>query len=66
MARDQNNISEASNWFKSALNVNKDNPEVWLLLGHLHMNKFEWGPAQNKFSRVLSVCILSLYNILIS
>ena len=72
MARDREQIYEASDWFHEALqidqvtsrNVNqftrfaqfpipKDNPDVWTLIGNLHLAKEEWGPAQKKFDRIL-------------
>jgi len=63
MARDRNQIYEASDWFKEALRIENEHPDAWLLLGNLHLTKMEWGPAQKKFERVLKVsqnkaCIL--------
>jgi len=56
MARDRNQIYDASDWFKEALRVDNTNSNAWLLLGNLHIQKLEWGPAQKKFERVLKVC----------
>eukprot|EP00102_Acyrthosiphon_pisum_P018617 XP_016655827.1 PREDICTED: RNA polymerase-associated protein CTR9 homolog isoform X2 [Acyrthosiphon pisum] len=53
MARDRNQIYEASDWFKEALRVDNENPDAWALLGNLHLAKMEWGPGQKKFERVL-------------
>jgi len=69
MARDRNQIYEASDWFKEALRIDNEHPDAWSLLGNLHLAKMEWGPGQKKFERVLKVnqnkaCILkSKYNI---
>ncbi|XP_029341274.1 RNA polymerase-associated protein CTR9 homolog [Acyrthosiphon pisum] len=53
IARDRNQIYEASDWFKEALRVDNDHADAWLLLGNLHLTKKEWGPGQKKFERVL-------------
>lgn len=56
MARDRNQIYEASDWFKEVLRIDINNPNAWTLLGNLHFSKMEWGPSQKKFERVLKVC----------
>lgn len=56
MARDRNQIYEASDWFKEALRIDNEHPDAWSLLGNLHLAKMEWGPGQKKFERVLKVC----------
>eukprot|EP00118_Oscarella_pearsei_P009930 m.58713 g.58713 ORF g.58713 m.58713 type:complete len:1092 (+) comp34825_c0_seq5:588-3863(+) len=53
IARDREQIYEASDWFHEALQINQDSPDVWALIGNLHMAKQEWGPAQKKFDRIL-------------
>ncbi|XP_001951487.2 RNA polymerase-associated protein CTR9 homolog isoform X1 [Acyrthosiphon pisum] len=53
MARDRNQIYEASDWFKEALRIDNEHPDAWSLLGNLHLAKMEWGPGQKKFERVL-------------
>jgi RNA polymerase-associated protein CTR9 len=53
MARDREQIFEASDWFQEALHINQDHPDAWTLIGNLHMVKQEWGPAQKKFERIL-------------
>ncbi|XP_060857388.1 RNA polymerase-associated protein CTR9 homolog [Metopolophium dirhodum] len=53
MARDRNQIYEASDWFKEALRIENKHPDAWILLGNLHLTKMEWGPGQKKFERVL-------------
>ncbi|KAK6641359.1 protein required for normal CLN1 and CLN2 G1 cyclin expression [Polyplax serrata] len=53
MARDKGQISEASDWFKDALQINNDHPDAWSLLGNLHLAQMEWGPGQKKFERIL-------------
>jgi len=55
MARDRNQIYEASEWFKEVLDLDNENPDAWSLLGNLHSAKMEWGPAQKKFELVLKV-----------
>lgn len=55
MARDRNQIYEASDWFKEALRIDNEHPDAWSLLGNLHLAKMEWGPGQKKFERVLKV-----------
>lgn len=55
MARDKNQIYEASDWFKEALRIDSENPDAWSLLGNLHLAKYEWGPGQKKFERILKV-----------
>lgn len=54
MARDAGQIYEASDWFKEALQVEKDHPDAWSLIGNLHLAKQEWGPGQKKFERILA------------
>lgn len=56
MARYRNQIYEASDWFKEALHIDTKHPDAWVLLGNLHLDKMEWGPAQKKFERVVKVC----------
>lgn len=58
MARDRNQIYEASNWLKEALRIDNDNPDALSLLGNLHLSKKEWGPGQKKFEHILNVCKL--------
>lgn len=53
MARDLGQIYEASDWFKEALQVEKDHPDAWSLIGNLHLAKQEYGPGQKKFERIL-------------
>ncbi|VVC34791.1 Tetratricopeptide repeat,Tetratricopeptide repeat-containing domain,Sel1-like [Cinara cedri] len=53
MARDRNQIYEASDWFKEALRIDNEHPNAWTLLGNLHFSKMEWGPSQKKFERIL-------------
>lgn len=68
MARDKNQIYEASDWFKEALRIDTEHPDAWSLLGNLHLAKCEWGPGQKKFERILKVkhkfyyCVLYLLN----
>lgn len=58
MARDRNQIYEASDWFKEALRIDNEHPDAWSLLGNLHLAKMEWGPGQKKFERVLKVLLI--------
>ena len=55
MARDKGQIFDASYWFKDALQLNNEHPDAWSLIGNLHLSKFEWGPGQKKFERILKV-----------
>uniref|UniRef100_A0A914UXQ8 Uncharacterized protein n=1 Tax=Plectus sambesii TaxID=2011161 RepID=A0A914UXQ8_9BILA len=55
MARDRGQIYDASVWFKEALGVNQTHPDVWSLIGNLHMSKNEWGPAQKKYEHILKL-----------
>lgn len=57
MARDKNQIYEASDWFKEALRIDTEHPDAWTLLGNLHLAKLEWGPGQKKFERILKVFV---------
>lgn len=52
--RDLGQIYEASDWFKDALEAEKDHPDAWSLIGNLHLVKQEWGPGQKKFERILA------------
>lgn len=54
ISRDACQIYEASDWFKEALQVDKDHPDAWSLIGNLHLAKQEWGPGQKKFERILA------------
>lgn len=36
------------------LQVEKDHPDAWSLIGNLHLAKQEWGPGQKKFERILA------------
>ncbi|OAF71724.1 RNA polymerase-associated protein CTR9 [Intoshia linei] len=53
MARDNGQIYNASDWYKTALQYNKDDKEAWSLIGNLHYFKNEWGASQKKFERIL-------------
>jgi RNA polymerase-associated protein CTR9 len=53
MCRDRGQIHEASEWFKEALRINQSHPDVWTLIGNLHLNKEQLGPAQHQFERIL-------------
>lgn len=55
MSRDKGQIYDASDWFKEALQLNKEHPDAWSLIGNLHLSKQEWGPGQKKFERILKV-----------
>lgn len=74
IARDSGNINEASRWFKQAIDIDKDNPDVLAYIGNLRMRSGEWGPAQKNFEKILSMpdlrtdsyAMLSLGNIYFS
>ncbi|KAA0194226.1 RNA polymerase-associated protein CTR9, partial [Fasciolopsis buskii] len=53
IARDRGQIWDASIWFKDALDVDPDSPDVWSLIGLLHLNKNEVEQAQKKFDRII-------------
>lgn len=53
MCRDRGQIHEASEWFKEALRINQTNPNIWSLIGNLHLDKEQLGPAQHQFDRIL-------------
>eukprot|EP00752_Nemacystus_decipiens_P002121 g2024.t1 len=55
MARDSGQIHEASKWFKQALEVDGENPDIVAYIGNLHMHNSEWGPAQKKFEKILEM-----------
>lgn len=55
IARDSGQIHEASKWFKQALEVDGDNPDIVAYIGNLHMRNSEWGPAQKKFEKILEM-----------
>ena len=55
MARNCERIYEASDWFKEALQVNQDSPDIWALIGNLHLSKNEAAPGQKKFERILQI-----------
>lgn len=54
MARDKGQIYDASYMFKEALRINNKHPDAWSLIGNLHLVKYEMGPGQKKFERILS------------
>lgn len=60
MARDSGQIHEASKWFKQALEVDSENPDIVAYIGNLHMRNSEWGPAQKKFEKILEMVRTSL------
>ena len=53
MARDREQIFEASHWFKEALQIDHHHPDPWSLIGNLHLSKSEYGPGQKKFELIL-------------
>jgi RNA polymerase-associated protein CTR9 len=53
MARDREQIYEASDWFKEALQKNQEHADAWALIGNLHLAKQQWGPGQKKFERIV-------------
>lgn len=53
MARDREQIFEASHWFKEALQIDHHHPDPWSLIGNLHLSKSEFGPGQKKFELIL-------------
>lgn len=55
MARDSGQIHEASKWYKQALEVDSENPDIIAFIGNLHMRNSEWGPAQKKFEKILEM-----------
>ena len=55
VARDSGQIHEASKWFKQALEVDGENPDIVAYIGNLHMRNSEWGPAQKKFEKILEM-----------
>ena len=55
MARDSGQIHEASKWFKHALEVDSENPDIVAYMGNLHMRNSEWGQAQKKFEKILEM-----------
>jgi len=65
MARDKNQIYEASDWFKEALRIDTEHPDAWSLLGNLHLAKCEWGPGQKKFERILKVVTVGPFHFLL-
>lgn len=58
MARDSGQIHEASKWYKQALDVDSESPDIVAYIGNLHMHNSEWGPAQKKFEKVLDMVSL--------
>lgn len=58
MARDSGQIHEASKWFKQALEVDNENPDIVAYMGNLHMRNSEWGPAQKKFEKILEMVMI--------
>lgn len=58
MARDSGQIHEASKWFKQALEVDSENPDIVAYIGNLHMRNSEWGPAQKKFEKILEMVLM--------
>ena len=55
MARDREQIFEASHWFKEALQIDHHHPDPWSLIGNLHLSKNEYGPGQKKFELILQL-----------
>jgi RNA polymerase-associated protein CTR9 len=55
MCRDRGQIHEASEWFKEALRINQTSPDVWSLIGNLHLDKEQLGPAQHQFDRIIKI-----------
>ncbi len=55
MCRDRGQIHEASEWFKEALRINQSHPDIWSLIGNLHLNKEQLGPAQHVFDRIIKI-----------
>ncbi|RMZ97826.1 RNA polymerase-associated CTR9 -like protein, partial [Brachionus plicatilis] len=53
MCRDRGQIHEASEWFKEALRFTQTQPDSWSLMGNLHIDKEQLGPAQNQFERII-------------
>jgi RNA polymerase-associated protein CTR9 len=55
MCRDRGQIHEASEWFKEALRINQTHPDIWSLIGNLHLAKEQLGPAQHVYERIMKV-----------
>lgn len=53
MCRDRGQIHEASEWFKEALRINQTHPDIWSLIGNLHLAKEQLNPAQHQFERII-------------
>lgn len=64
MCRDRGQIHEASEWFKDALRINQTHPDVWSLIGNLHLAKEQLGPAQHQFERILKINEQDTYSLL--
>ncbi|KAF0991486.1 hypothetical protein HZS_6784 [Henneguya salminicola] len=57
IARNRGDFREASDWFNMALKVDAENSEAWLNIANLHFTKNEFGPAQKKFEKVMSMSL---------
>ena len=55
MCRDRGQIHEASEWFKEALQIDKSNPNIWSLIGNLHLAKEQLNPAQRQFEHIIKI-----------
>lgn len=53
MARDKGLIFVASDFFKDALKISKENPDTRSLLGNLHLMKMEYSHGQKHFETIL-------------
>lgn len=53
MARDKGLIFVASDFFKDALKISKENPDTRSLLGNLHLMKMEYSHGQKHFETII-------------
>lgn len=63
MCRDRGQIHEASEWFKEALQIDKSNPDIWSLIGNLHLAKEQLNPAQRQFEHIIKLNELDTYSL---
>jgi RNA polymerase-associated protein CTR9 len=53
MAKAKGRYNEASEWLREAFATDENHLSAWTMIGCMHLEREEWGPAQKKFERIL-------------
>ncbi|KJE97930.1 hypothetical protein CAOG_009149 [Capsaspora owczarzaki ATCC 30864] len=53
IAKNQGRIAAAAEWVREVFAIQPHNPDAWCFVGNMHLSRYEWNLAQNKFEMLL-------------